>query len=106
MPLADRFLAVRRAPHSDVRSSPRAATPERAGFVPIVQLHETCHRVPIDLTVDEETRLTTKAVARLRAVGYHVDCDKDFHTARCPASLSATGRPGRTARRVHPQGHH
>ncbi|MFF7899720.1 hypothetical protein ACIP4X_29840 [Streptomyces sp. NPDC088817] len=85
MLLADRFLAIRRDPHSDEVLA-RGSDPEahgilqRAGFVPVVRLRETYHRAPTDLTVDEETHLATEAVARLRAVGYHVDCDEGFNT--------------------------
>ncbi|MEU2263915.1 hypothetical protein ABZ557_27410 [Streptomyces sp. NPDC019645] len=32
----------------------------------------------------DEASLATEAVARLRAVGYHVDCDDDFATERRP----------------------
>ncbi|MEU1629236.1 hypothetical protein ABZ746_28755 [Streptomyces sp. NPDC020096] len=35
--------------------------------------------------MDDERRLAAEAVARLRAVGYHVDCDEDFETDRRPA---------------------
>ncbi|MFF4822691.1 hypothetical protein ACWDAO_01725 [Streptomyces sp. NPDC001212] len=89
MPLADRFLAVRRDPHSDEVLA-RGGDPEahsilqRAGFIPVVRLHETYHRAPTDLTTDEETRLAIEAVARLRAVGYHVDYDENFQTDRRP----------------------
>ncbi len=89
MPLSDRFLTVRRDPHSDEVLA-RGGDPEahsilqRAGFVPVVRLHETYHRAPVGLTTDEETRLATEAVARLWAAGYHVDCDEDFRTDRRP----------------------
>lgn len=53
--------------------------------MPVVRLHETYHRAPTGLAQDDETRLATEAVARLRAVGYHVDCDQNFDTDRRPA---------------------
>ncbi|MFF2567282.1 hypothetical protein [Streptomyces sp. NPDC058084] len=90
MPLADRFLTVRRDPHSEEVLA-RGGDPEahsvlqRAGFVPVVRVHETYHRAPTNLIEDDETRLGIEAVARLRAVGYHVDCDEDFDTGRRPA---------------------
>ncbi|MFF6772791.1 hypothetical protein ACFY8W_04425 [Streptomyces sp. NPDC012637] len=90
MPLADRFLTVRRDPHSEEVLA-RGGDPEahsvlqRAGFVPVVRVHETYHRAPSNLIEDDETRLGIEAVARLRAVGYHVDCDEDFDTDRRPA---------------------
>ncbi|MDF3292406.1 hypothetical protein [Streptomyces silvisoli] len=53
---------------------------ERTGFVPVVRLHETYHRLPTGLDEAEEKRLATRAVARLRAVGYHVEADDAFDT--------------------------
>ncbi|MFG3038081.1 hypothetical protein ACGFYZ_14340 [Streptomyces sp. NPDC048330] len=90
MPLSDRFLTVRRDPHSQEvlarGGDPEAhGTLQRAGFVPVVRVHETYHRAPTNLLEDDETRLGVEAVARLRAVGYHVDCDEDFDTDRRPA---------------------
>lgn len=89
----DRFLDIRRDPHSDevlARGGDVEAHSilQRAGFVAVVRLHESYHRAPAGLTEDEESRLATDAVGRLRAVGYHVDCDEPFDTearpARCP----------------------
>ncbi|MER6031678.1 hypothetical protein [Streptomyces sp. NPDC001851] len=40
---------------------------------------------------DEESRLATEAVARLRAVGYQVDCDPAFDTDRRPAQYEPLG---------------
>ncbi|MFF8997479.1 hypothetical protein ACF1GW_10265 [Streptomyces achromogenes] len=85
MPLSDRYLTIRRDPHSEEVLA-RAGDLEahsilhRAGFVPVHRLHETYHRAPAGLPRDEETSLATEAVARLRAAGYHVDCDPDFDT--------------------------
>lgn len=94
MPPADRFLDIRRDPHSDellARGGDPAAAHsilQRAGFVAVVRVHETYHRAPADLAQGEETRLATEAVARLRSAGYHVDCDEDFDTeARPPRHL-------------------
>ncbi|MFD5111683.1 hypothetical protein ACFWNG_05100 [Streptomyces sp. NPDC058391] len=90
MPPADRFLTVRRDPHSKEILA-RGGSPEahsiiqRAGFVPVVRLHETYHRAPTGFTQDDETRLAIEAVARLRAVDYRVSCDRDFETVRRPA---------------------
>ncbi|CAM5570431.1 hypothetical protein [Streptomyces aurantiogriseus] len=89
MPLADRFLGVHRDPHSGEVLA-RGGAPEahsilqRCGFVPEVRVHETHHRAPVDLAEAEEIRLATDAVARLRAAGYHVDCDPQFDTDRHP----------------------
>ncbi|AJT62528.1 hypothetical protein T261_0839 [Streptomyces lydicus] len=85
MALADRFLTLGRDVHSGEVLA-RGGDPEahsilqRTGFVSIVRLHETYHRVPTDVDEAEEKRLATRAVARLRAVGYHVDCDDAFDT--------------------------
>ncbi|OIJ91622.1 hypothetical protein [Streptomyces colonosanans] len=89
MPLADRFLTIRRDPHSAevlARGGDDEAHSilQRTGFVPVVRVHETYHRAPSALAEDKETRLATEAVARLRAVGYHVDCDPVFDTDRRP----------------------
>ncbi|MFD5108950.1 hypothetical protein [Streptomyces cinereoruber] len=54
MPLADRFLTIRRDPHSEEVLA-RGGDPEahsilqRAGFVAVVRLHETYHRAPTGL---------------------------------------------------------
>ena len=96
MPLADRFLAVRRDTHSEevlARGGDRQAHSilQRAGLVAVVRVHEPYHRAPVHLTTDEETRLATDAVARLRSAGYHVDCDEDFDTEARPASYLPLG---------------
>ncbi|WP_282793112.1 hypothetical protein [Streptomyces sp. CC224B] len=43
-------------------------------------MHEHYHRLPTGLDEAEEERLATRAVARLRAVRYHVACDEAFET--------------------------
>ncbi|MFJ2175897.1 hypothetical protein ACIOHE_23770 [Streptomyces sp. NPDC087851] len=53
--------------------------------MPVVRLHETYHRAPTGLAEHEEPRLASEAVARLRTVGYHVDCDDAFDTDSRPA---------------------
>ena len=106
MPHADRFLGIRRDPHSgEVRA--HGAGPEahsllqRCGFVPIVRLHETYHRAPTGLDEVVEVRLATDAVARLRAVGYHVDCDEAFDTdQRPPRHLSLGAQVAQLADRI------
>ncbi|MBT2509196.1 hypothetical protein J7I98_25595 [Streptomyces sp. ISL-98] len=96
MPLADRLLDIRRDPHSDELLA-RGGDPEahsvlqRAGLVAVVRVHETYHRAPTGLAQDEETRLATEAVARLRSAGYHVDCDEDFDSGSRPASYLPLG---------------
>ncbi|MCX2969464.1 MULTISPECIES: hypothetical protein [Streptomyces] len=96
MTLADRFLLIRRDPHSAevlARGGDGEAHSvlERAGFVPVVRLHETYHRAPTGLDGPDEARLATEAVARLRAVGYHVDCDDDFDTEHRPVRYLPLG---------------
>jgi len=96
LPSADGFLTVHRDPHSAevlARGGDGEAHSvlERAGFVPVVRLHETYHRAPTGLTQDDESRLAADAVARLRATGYHVDCDKDFDTDARPARYLPLG---------------
>ncbi|MFJ4918440.1 hypothetical protein [Streptomyces sp. NPDC088725] len=96
MPHADRFLVVRRDPHSEEVLA-RGGDPEahsilqRAGLVPVVRVHETYHRAPAHLVPNEETRIATEAVARLRSAGYHVDCDEDFDTDARPLSYLPLG---------------
>ncbi|MER5202197.1 hypothetical protein [Streptomyces sp. NPDC002825] len=96
MPLVDRFLSIRRDPHSG-KVLARGGDPEahgilqRAGFVAVVRLHETYHRAPTGLAEPDESRLATAAVARLRAAGYHVDCHEDFDTDSRPASYPPLG---------------
>ncbi|MFJ9033618.1 hypothetical protein ACIRQP_34970 [Streptomyces sp. NPDC102274] len=85
MSLADRLLALRRDVHSGEVLA-RGGDPEahsilqRTGFVPVLRLHEHYHRLPTGLDDTEETRLAARAVSRLRAVGYHVDCDEPLDT--------------------------
>ncbi|MFJ8669708.1 hypothetical protein [Streptomyces sp. NPDC093600] len=105
MPLADRFLDIRRDPHSDEVLA-RGGDPgahsilQRAGFVAVVRLHETYHRTPTGLTEPDETRLATGAVARLRVAGYHVDCHQDFGSR--PASYLPLGASvSHLAQRIH-----
>ncbi|OKJ72230.1 hypothetical protein [Streptomyces sp. CB02460] len=85
MALADRTLTLRRDEHSGEVLA-RGGDPEahsilqRTGFVPVVRLHENYHRLPVALGAAEEQRLAIRAVARLRAVGYHVEADEAFDT--------------------------
>ncbi|MFF7050098.1 hypothetical protein ACFY94_17235 [Streptomyces griseorubiginosus] len=96
MPRTERFLDIRRDPHSDellARGGDFEAHGilQRAGFIAVVRLHETYHRVPTGMAEDDEVRLATDAVARLRAAGYHVDCDADLETDSRPASYLPLG---------------
>ncbi|MFD4611953.1 hypothetical protein ACFWOT_28555 [Streptomyces sp. NPDC058440] len=96
MPCNDRFLDIRRDPHSGELlarggDSEAHSILQRAGFIAVVRLHETYHRAPVSLTQDAESRLATDAVARLRAAGYHVDCDAPFDTDARPARYPALG---------------
>ncbi|MFH8991367.1 hypothetical protein [Streptomyces sp. NPDC017940] len=85
MALADRYLTLQRDVHSGEVLA-RGGDPEahsilqRTGFIPIVRVHERYHRLPTGLDEAEEERLATRAVARLRAVHYHVNCDAAFET--------------------------
>lgn len=87
MALADRLLTLRRDVHSGEVLA-RGGDPEahsileRTGFVLVARLHERYHRLPAGLDEAEEQRIVTHAVARLRAVSYHVDCDEAFDTDR------------------------
>ncbi|MEW2079094.1 hypothetical protein AB0941_36890 [Streptomyces sp. NPDC013433] len=96
MPRTERFLEIHRDPHSDELlarggDSEAHSILQRAGFLAVVRVHETYHRAPTGLAEDDESRLTTDAVARLRAAGYHVDCDADFDTDSRPASYLPLG---------------
>ncbi|MFD4342659.1 hypothetical protein ACFWPP_36380 [Streptomyces anulatus] len=53
---------------------------QHTGFVPVVRLQKTYHRLPVGLDAAEETRLAIRAVTRLRAVSYHVEADEAFDT--------------------------
>ncbi|MFF5757345.1 hypothetical protein [Streptomyces longwoodensis] len=96
MPRSDRFLDIRRDPHSDELlarggDSEAHSVLQRAGFIAVVRVHETYHRAPTGLTEDDESRLATDALARLRVAGYHVDCDEDFNTGSRPANYLPLG---------------
>lgn len=96
MPRTDRLLGIRRDPHSDEllargADSEAHSVLQRAGFIAVVHVDETYHRAPTSLTEDDEFRLATDAVARLRVAGYHVDCDEDFDTDARPASYPPLG---------------
>ncbi|MCC9705978.1 hypothetical protein E4N62_12365 [Streptomyces sp. MNU76] len=96
MPRTGRFLDIHRDPHSNELlarggDSQAHSILQRAGFVAVVRLHETYHRTPTGLSVDDESRLATDAVARLRATEYHVDCAPDFDTDARPASYMPLG---------------
>ncbi|MEU9155105.1 hypothetical protein AB0D59_32240 [Streptomyces sp. NPDC048417] len=96
MPRTDRFLDIRRDPHSDELlarggDSEAHSILQRAGFVAVVRLHETYHRAPAARAKDDESRLATNAVARLRAAGYHVDCDPLFDSDARPVRYPALG---------------
>ncbi|MCZ1006856.1 hypothetical protein [Streptomyces lydicus] len=93
MALADRQLTLRHDDSGEVLA--RGGDPEahsileRTAFVPIARPHDRYHRLPTGLDKGEEIRLATRAVARLRAVQYHVDCDDAFDTSlREPHYLS------------------
>lgn len=96
MSLADRFLFVRRDPHSEEVLA-RGGHPEahsilqRTGFVPVVRVHENYHRLPTGLDDAEEIRLATRAVARLRSAGHHVTCDDDFDSETTEAHYPTIG---------------
>ncbi|MEV5878070.1 hypothetical protein AB0L75_28355 [Streptomyces sp. NPDC052101] len=85
MALADRIVTLRRDVHSGEVLA-RGGDPEahsileRSGFVPVRRLHETYHRLPTALDEAEEKRLAIRAMARLRAVSYHVATDDAFDT--------------------------
>ncbi|MFF2508699.1 hypothetical protein ACFVTY_35840 [Streptomyces sp. NPDC058067] len=106
MALADRYLTLGRDVHSGEVLA-RGGDPEahsilqRTGFVPVVRLHETYHRLPVGLDEAEEKRLATRAVARLRAVGYGVDADDAFDTeTREPHYLPLGSQVAHLAERI------
>ncbi|MFH9071459.1 hypothetical protein [Streptomyces alboflavus] len=96
MAIADRNLTLQRDVHSGEVLA-RGGDPEahsileRTGFVPVVRVHERYHRLPTGLDEAEEERLATRAVARLRAVKYDVDCDAAFETERREAHYLPIG---------------
>ncbi|MFE1836497.1 hypothetical protein [Streptomyces sviceus] len=107
MALADRFLTLGRDVHSGEVLA-RGGDPEahsilqRSGFVPVVRLHETYHRLPVGLDEAEEQRLATRAVARLRAVKYGVEADDAFDTETREPHYSPLGsQVAHLAERIH-----
>lgn len=106
MTLSDRLLTLRRDPHSGEVLA-RGGDPEahsileRTDWVPVVRVHEHYHRLPTGLNGAEETRLAIRTVARLRTVGYHVDCDGDFDTdLREPHHLPLGAQVAHLAERI------
>ncbi|AJE87410.1 hypothetical protein SLNWT_7034 [Streptomyces albus] len=79
---------------------------QRASFLAVVRFHETYHRSPTGLKADEESRLATDAVARLRAAGYHVECDQAFDIASRPGPPPAGGLHGGPPGRADARSHH
>lgn len=107
MALADRCLTLGRDGHSGEVLA-RGGDPEahsilqRTGFVPVVRLHETYHRLPVALDAAEERRLAIRAVARLRAVRYHVEADEAFDTeTREPHYLPLGSQVAHLAEQIH-----
>ncbi|MFI1890222.1 hypothetical protein [Streptomyces jumonjinensis] len=101
--LTDRFLTLRRDPESNEVLA-RGGGPdahsvlERSGFVPVVRVHELYHRLPTGLDAGEETRLATRAVARLRSAGIPMECDAAFDTdAREVTDLTLGAQVGNLA---------
>ncbi|GAA2254895.1 hypothetical protein GCM10010232_50160 [Streptomyces amakusaensis] len=103
LPLADRFLSLRRDPESGevlaCGGGPDAhGILERSGFVLVLRVHELYHRLPTGLDPGEETRLATRAVARLRSTGVPMECDAAFDTdAREIADLTLGTQVGNLA---------
>ncbi|MGW4345330.1 hypothetical protein ACWEL8_09660 [Streptomyces sp. NPDC004690] len=93
---ADRFLEIRRDPHSDEVLA-RGGAPEaqsilqHSGFVSVVRVHEIYHRAPAGLSPDDEIQLAADAVARLRSAGYHVTCDAEFDADHRPVQYRPLG---------------
>lgn len=106
MALADRSLVLGRDVHSGEvlargGDSEAHSILERTGFVPVVRLHETYHRLPVGLDEAEEKRLATRAVARLRAVNYAVETDAAFDTTtREPHYLPLGSQVAHLAERI------
>lgn len=106
MALADRYLPQGRDVHSGevlaCGGDPEAhSILQRTGFVPVVRLHETYHRLPVGLDEAEEKGLATRAVARLRAVKYGVDADDAFDTeTREPHYLPLGSQVAHLAERI------
>ncbi|MGQ4453119.1 hypothetical protein [[Kitasatospora] papulosa] len=107
MALADRCLTLGRDEHSGEVLA-RGGDPEahsilqRTGFVPVARLHETYHRLPVALDAAQEKRLAIRAVARLRAVRYHVEADEAFDTeTREPHYLPLGSQVAHLAEQIH-----
>ncbi|MFF3849635.1 hypothetical protein [Streptomyces sp. NPDC002328] len=71
-------------PRHTASSSARVSSPSSVSTRPTIAL-------PPALAEDDESRLATDAVARLRAAGYHVDCAPDFDTDARPSSYLPLG---------------
>ncbi|MFF4927074.1 hypothetical protein ACFY4B_41490 [Kitasatospora sp. NPDC001261] len=69
----------------------------RAGFIPVVRVHETHHRLPVAMVDPGERRsAVTRAVDHLRATGYRFTCPADL----IDHSLSPTLPPSRSLAQV------
>jgi hypothetical protein len=83
VPLADRYLRIKRHPHSGevlARGGDTEAHSvlQRSGFINIRRPHDSYHRLPKGLTARGEARQAAAAVCLLTSLGYHVDHDPAF----------------------------
>ncbi|MGW3073947.1 hypothetical protein [Kitasatospora sp. NPDC001132] len=101
----DRLGAPPRQQTQAVRVSAESVL-HRAGFVPVVRVHETYHRLPV-ATVDpaEHRAAVTQAIDHLQANGYAVACPAELLDTTLPPALPPTRSLAQVSEAIAGAGH-
>ncbi|MFF2142218.1 hypothetical protein [Kitasatospora sp. NPDC058190] len=78
----------------------------RAGFVPVVRVHETYHRLPVAMVAPDERRAAvTRAVDHLQANGYAFACPAELLDPGLPPALPPTRSLAQVTEAIAEAGH-